>query len=329
MENLAGYSLEANIGDVRMLRGADGVGIQSVEQTTTSTEDGGTNVVTVTKTDGTTSTFEVRNGGGGGIGTTAKNLLITILRNAVYISDQSANITDLETALGGSGESGGETEKTLISISATYSGGDVAVGTAVTDLTGIVVTATYSDGSTATVTDYTMSGEIAEGENTITVTYEGMTTTFTVTGIAESSGGEEVSVDIQSLLTANGYYYDGYPSPTGQNNFKGTSLDGGTSPAYAIQLVSGATYTLKTAFDADGTAVYGPAAFSGSTDGSAAGAWRGNIHKCSEIEKTSEEISSGVYLMTYTFTAPTGTVYLSAGCLNGYVSYASLSYQQG
>ena len=45
--------------------GKDGVGIQSVEQTTTSTEDGGTNVVTVTKTDGTTSTFEVRNGSKG------------------------------------------------------------------------------------------------------------------------------------------------------------------------------------------------------------------------------------------------------------------------
>ena len=48
--------------------GADGVGIQSVEQTTTSSEAGGTNVVTVTKTDGTTSTFEVRNGGKGSIG---------------------------------------------------------------------------------------------------------------------------------------------------------------------------------------------------------------------------------------------------------------------
>ena len=48
--------------------GSDGVGIQSVAQTTTSTEDGGTNVITVTKTDGTTSTFEVRNGGKGSIG---------------------------------------------------------------------------------------------------------------------------------------------------------------------------------------------------------------------------------------------------------------------
>ena len=48
--------------------GADGVGIESVVQTTTSTEDGGTNIVTVTKTDGSTSTFEVRNGSKGNDG---------------------------------------------------------------------------------------------------------------------------------------------------------------------------------------------------------------------------------------------------------------------
>ena len=48
--------------------GSDGVGIQSVVQTTTSTEDGGTNVVTVTKTDGTSSTFAVRNGSRGSVG---------------------------------------------------------------------------------------------------------------------------------------------------------------------------------------------------------------------------------------------------------------------
>ena len=48
--------------------GSDGVGIQSVVQTTTSTEDGGTNIVTVTKTDGTSSTFAVRNGRRGSVG---------------------------------------------------------------------------------------------------------------------------------------------------------------------------------------------------------------------------------------------------------------------
>ena len=53
--------------------GADGVGIQSVEQTITSTEDGGTNIVTVTKTDGSTSTFEVRNGSKGNDGAPGKD----------------------------------------------------------------------------------------------------------------------------------------------------------------------------------------------------------------------------------------------------------------
>lgn len=81
-------------------------------------------------------------------------------------------------------------EVTLSSISAVYSGGDVAVGTAVSDLTGIVVTAHYSDGTSEAVTGYTLSGTIAEGSNTITVSYGGMTATFTVTGVAEPGGDE-------------------------------------------------------------------------------------------------------------------------------------------
>ena len=79
------------------------------------------------------------------------------------------------------------TDKTLTSISVEYTGGDVAVGTALTDLTGITVTATYSDNSTAIVTDYTLSGSIVEGTNTITVTYQGKTTSFTVTGVSQST----------------------------------------------------------------------------------------------------------------------------------------------
>ena len=48
--------------------GGDGVGIESVEQTVTSTEDGGINVITVRKTDGTSYTFSVRNGSKGSKG---------------------------------------------------------------------------------------------------------------------------------------------------------------------------------------------------------------------------------------------------------------------
>lgn len=76
---------------------------------------------------------------------------------------------------------------TLTSISATYSGGDVPAGTAVTDLTGIVVTAHYSDGTSKAVTGFTLSGTIVEGSNTVTVTYQGKTATFTVTGVAETA----------------------------------------------------------------------------------------------------------------------------------------------
>ena len=42
--------------------GSNGVGIKSVVQTTTSSIDGGSNVITVTKTDDTTSTFTIKNG---------------------------------------------------------------------------------------------------------------------------------------------------------------------------------------------------------------------------------------------------------------------------
>jgi hypothetical protein len=92
-----------------------------------------------------------------------------------------------------------EPEKTLTSISATYSGGDVAVGTAVTALTGVVVTAHYSDGTSESVTGYTLSGTIAEGSNTVTVTYQGITATFTVTGVSES-GEEEPDVPVSDIL---------------------------------------------------------------------------------------------------------------------------------
>ena len=55
---------------VESINGADGIGIQSVEQTATSAEDGGPNVITVTKTDGTSSMFTVRNGSKGSTGAT-------------------------------------------------------------------------------------------------------------------------------------------------------------------------------------------------------------------------------------------------------------------
>lgn len=52
----------------------------------------------------------------------------------------------------------------------------------------LIVTANYEDGTSATVSDYTLSGTLAEGTSTITVTYGGKTTTFSVVVQGEIPG---------------------------------------------------------------------------------------------------------------------------------------------
>lgn len=87
----------------------------------------------------------------------------------------------------------------LTSITATYSGEDVTVGIAVSDLSGVTVTAYYSDGTSKNVTGYTLSGTIAEGSNTITVSYGGKTTTFTVVGVVEPDAPDILHIDFSKL----------------------------------------------------------------------------------------------------------------------------------
>ena len=53
--------------------GSAGVSVSSVKQTTTSTADGGSNVITVTLSNGTTSTFTVKNGSKGSTGAAGKD----------------------------------------------------------------------------------------------------------------------------------------------------------------------------------------------------------------------------------------------------------------
>ena len=138
--------------------------------------------------------------GGSGITDTEKALILSLFRNTSYTSNNMGAVFSQLEALWSGGEVEPDVpvnpEKTLTSISAAYSGGSVTAGTAVNSLTGIVVTAHYSDGTSATVTGYTLSGTIAEGNNTITVSYGGKTTTFTVTGVAESTGGDSEPIDV-------------------------------------------------------------------------------------------------------------------------------------
>lgn len=144
---------------------------------------------------------------GSGVTTAMSESLYAIIQKTAFaevLTDEELSAFKMAWGLtGGSGDSGdeGETEKILSSISATYTGGEVATGTSLSSLTGITVTATYSDGTSKTVTGYTLSGEILEGENTVTVSYGGLTTTFTVTGVA-GSGGETTAELITDGLVA-------------------------------------------------------------------------------------------------------------------------------
>ncbi len=69
-------------------KGDAGVSVSSITQTTTSNADGGTNVITVTLSNGTKSTFNVKNGSKGSTGAAGSNATVTVDSD---LSSTSAN----------------------------------------------------------------------------------------------------------------------------------------------------------------------------------------------------------------------------------------------
>lgn len=100
------------------------------------------------------------------------------------------------------------TTVTLVSIEATYTQSGTVYSTDSLDSlkADLVVTATYSDTSSATIpsTDYTLSGTLAVGTSTITVTYESKTDTFNVT-VSQSAA---TLTSISAVYTQSGTVYD-------------------------------------------------------------------------------------------------------------------------
>lgn len=81
-----GYTPQKGVDYFDGQKGNDGVGISKIEQTTTSSADGGNNVFTVTLTNGNTASFNVKNGSKGSPGNDG--------------SDASVTITNIKNALG-------------------------------------------------------------------------------------------------------------------------------------------------------------------------------------------------------------------------------------
>jgi hypothetical protein len=94
-----------------------------------------------------------------------------------------------------------EQELVMSSVSASYTGGQVPVGSTVSSLlSNLTVTAWYNNGTNKMIKDYTIvegtDTTIVEGVNTFTVSYQGKTATFTVSG-------EILSIDTLAVV------YDG------------------------------------------------------------------------------------------------------------------------
>jgi len=115
-------------------------------------------------------------GRGAGITADVKEALLNLLEHVAYTNNQGQTYLDaLESAL--------YPPVNLVSITAVYTQSGTVYDTDSLDSlkSDLVVTANYEDGTSSAVSDYTLSGTLAEGMSTITVTYGGKTATFSVT----------------------------------------------------------------------------------------------------------------------------------------------------
>lgn len=128
----------------------------------------------------------------GGLSATAAGLLLAILEEGVYGTDQSGNISLLRKEL---------YNVTPVSISATLNG-RALVGMNYSELTFTVI-ATFDDDSTSEVQSYrvTTAGAVKSGSNTVTIKYRGLTTTATFT--AENVTTYTITYNLTDVTSSN------------------------------------------------------------------------------------------------------------------------------
>lgn len=139
-------------------------------------------------------------GGGSGTGLTeeVKQALLTCFQKVAYTDANGQTYYQaLYDALNA-------TPKVLTSIDAAYTqSGEVLTTDTLDSLKkDIVVTAYYSDSTSATITDYTLSGSLTAGASTVTVYYNGMTDTISVT-VTAVAGTYTVSNHLTGCTSSN------------------------------------------------------------------------------------------------------------------------------
>lgn len=136
-----------------------------------------------------------------GLSEEVKQALLQLAQKVAYIDDQGQTYYDnLYNAL--------YPPKTVVSITAEFNQGTTVIygNTALDDLKQfLTVTAKYDDNTTSILSDsaYTLSGLLEAGTSTVTVAYNGLTTTFTVNVTARPTLSS-----ITAAYTQSGAVYD-------------------------------------------------------------------------------------------------------------------------
>lgn len=162
----------------------------------------------------------------GGLTDAAKRALLALLEKVAFANEENGReyLDALEDALYPPAP-----PASLVSISAVFTQGSTVIYDTATldDLKPMLtVTATYDDSTTEPVTNYTLSGTLAEGTSTITVSYGGKTATFSVTVSHDAGGPVEMSAFMQHNVIRDsgfGHYSDGGNTPYSDARFPTTN----------------------------------------------------------------------------------------------------------
>lgn len=189
--------------------------------------------------------------GGNGTGLTeeAKTALLACFQQVAWVDDDGQDYYDaLESAL--------YPPANLLRITCVYTqSGTVYTTDSLNSLkSDLVVTAHYDNGTTQTITNYVLSGTLTEGTSTITVSYGGKTTTFTVV-VSEIAlytlptiTDRSVSYNIE-LSVSNGNHIDLKTTANARtcviypNGTTGESQNASTTPFFSVP--AGASYEIK------------------------------------------------------------------------------------
>ena len=184
---------------------------------------------------------EIANLNTDGISATARNLLITILRNGVYISDQNANITGLGIALGGSDA---PVVKSYAITNTLTNCTTNNAETSVIDGGSYTATLTADDGYTLNSVVVTMGGtditSTAYSDSVITIASVTGDVSIVATAVAAESGGGETVVNLfdKSTMVVSGAFVgaNGAISTSATSKYAKIPISVGT---YALQKGSG------------------------------------------------------------------------------------------